>query len=459
MNPVSESRSLPSTLAIVASLVLVCGGLLLLTSTAPWTSRPDSASETPVAANGAPAAAGPATVAVAPPASNGSSPTREETEEADRGETTQIGEAQPQQAAPEPAEINHFDQSFAQAEASVATSGVATSSVAQIGAPDEAANAVDATQASAADVSVDVSEVDAPEVEAAAAADAMAAESMSVSDAGPMPEDTLQPGTAVETADAGTEPVETAPAAETAATEPDQIGGMLSESPPATIATETIAEHDNKAAAHSPGAQSAQKIEAPAAEKAEAPSNAPGQATGESTSNGQPEEARIEAAAPAPLPSPPPLPKRKPEIQTARAVPQPEPAPSRKETPKQAEARRAVAQAEPAHTGGGFARWLPMTLAPADKPVAKEPQRLTGQTYSSKVWSALARHKPRAGQRGSATVVFSIGMGGALNNVSIGKSSGNARIDQLALATVRGAAPFPPPPSGPASFSIRIDFH
>jgi protein TonB len=458
MNPVSENRSLPSTLAIGASLVLVCGGLLLLTSTAPWTSRPDSASETPVAANGAPAAAGPATVAVAPAANNGSSPTSEETDEADRGETTQIGEAQPQQAAPEPAEINHFDQSFAQAEAAVATSGVATSSVAQIGAPDEAANAVDATEASAADVSVDVSEVDAPEVEAAAA-DAIAAESMSVSDAEPMPEDTLEPGTAVETADAGTEPIETAPAAETAAAEPDQIGGMLSESPPATIASETIAEHDNEAAAPSPGAPSAQKIEAPAAEKAEAPSNAPAQAAGDSTSSGQPEEARIEAAAAAPLPSPPPLPKRKPEIQTARAAPQPGPAPSRKETPKQAEARPAVAQAEPAQTGGGFARWLPMALAPADKPVTKEPQRLTGPAYSSKVWSALARHKPRAGQSGSATVVFSIGMGGALNNVSIGKSSGNARIDQLALATVRGAAPFPPPPSGPASFSIRIDFH
>jgi protein TonB len=100
-----------------------------------------------------------------------------------------------------------------------------------------------------------------------------------------------------------------------------------------------------------------------------------------------------------------------------------------------------------------------MALSPADKPVAKEPQRLTGPAYSSKVWSALARHKPRAGQNGSATVVFSIGMGGGLNSLSIGKSSGNARIDQLALATVRGAAPFPPPPSGPASFSIRIDFH
>jgi protein TonB len=101
-----------------------------------------------------------------------------------------------------------------------------------------------------------------------------------------------------------------------------------------------------------------------------------------------------------------------------------------------------------------------MALAPADKPIAKQPAaRLSGAAYSSKVWAALARHKPRAGQNGSATVTFTIGAGGALNGVRIGKSSGNAKIDQLALATVRGAAPFPPPPSGPASFSIRIDFH
>jgi protein TonB len=441
MNRVSETRSLPSPLAIVASLVLVCGGLLLLTSTAPWTSRPDAPSEASVAADGEPAAAGPATVAVAPPATNESSPAREETEEADRGDTTQIAEAQSQQGAPEPSEINHFDQSFAQAEAAVATSGAATASIAEIAAPDEAANV--------ADVSADVSEVDAPEVEAEAA-EAITGESMSVSDAEPMPEDTLEPGAAVETADAGTELVGTPPAAETAMAEPDRIGAVLSESPPAAIATETVAEHDNEAATPAP--------EMPSAEKAEAPSKAPAQATRESTS-GQPQEARIEAAAAAPLPSPPPLPKRKPEIQTARAAPQPEPAPSRKEPPKQAEARPAVAQAVPAQTSGGFARWLPMALAPADKPVAKQPQRLTGPAYSSKVWSALARHKPRAGQSGSATVVFSIGMGGSLNSVSIGKSSGNARIDQLALTTVRGAAPFPPPPSGPASFTIRIDFH
>jgi protein TonB len=427
MNPVSESPSLPSSLAIVASLVLVCGGLLLLTSTAPWTSRPDAASDVP------------APVAFAPPTNNESSPAP--TTEADRGDATEAAEAQP-------------------AEAAVATSGVATSSVAQIEAPTDAANAagVDATEASAADVS----EVEAPEqVDAAgteaAAAEAIAAESMSVSHAEPMPEDALEPGAEIETAAAGTEPAETPPAAETGAAATDQIGAVLSESPPQAIATETIAEHDNESVTPSPEAASAEKTEAPGIEKAEASGNVRAQATAEST-RGHPQAARAEVTAAAPPAPPPPLPKRKPEIQTARTALQPDPAP-RKEGPKQTEVRPAVAQAAPAQPAGDFSRWLPMALAPADKPVAKEPQRLTGPGYSSKVWSALARHKPRAGQNGSATVVFSIGMGGGLNSLSIGKSSGNARIDQLALATVRGAAPFPPPPSAPASFSIRIDFH
>ncbi len=453
MNPGSESSSLPSSFAIVASLVLVCGGLLLLTSTSPWSSRPDAASEAPapVAADSGPEAAAPATVAFPPPSNNESSPALEETAETDRGDTTDVAEAQLQQAA-EPVETAPSDSSSAQAEDPEVASGVS-----EIETPSDAANAadVDATQASATDVSADVSQVDAAEVEAAAA-EAIAAESMRVSEAEPMPDDTLEPGTAIETASAGTEPAETPPAAETGAATTDQVGAMLSESPPQAIATETVAEHDNESGTPARESTSAEKTKAPGVEKTEAPANVPAQATGENT--GQAREARVEVKAAAPLAPPPPLPKRKAEIQTARTAPQPDPAP-RKKAPKQTEARAAVAQAVPAQSAAGFSRWLPMALAPADKPVAQEPRRLTGPAYSSKVWSALARHKPRAGQNGSATVVFSIGMGGGLNSLSIGKSSGNARIDQLALATVRGAAPFPPPPSGPASFSIRIDFH
>ncbi len=49
MNPESESRFLRSFLTVVASLVLVCGSLVLLTSTAPWTPRQEAADGAPTA--------------------------------------------------------------------------------------------------------------------------------------------------------------------------------------------------------------------------------------------------------------------------------------------------------------------------------------------------------------------------------------------------------------------------
>jgi protein TonB len=154
----------------------------------------------------------------------------------------------------------------------------------------------------------------------------------------------------------------------------------------------------------------------------------------------------------------PPLPKRKHDVKpiepvvTASLPIAPKAATPKAPAPAQQEPKAAT---EPS---GGSGRWLPMALAPADKPVLKVPTARPGAGYSSQVWGALARHKPRAGVRGSATVVFSIGQFGGLLGVKIGRSSGNAKIDQLALQTVRSAAPYPAPPSGPATFTIRIDF-
>ncbi|MGZ8415986.1 MAG: TonB family protein [Methyloceanibacter sp.] len=172
-----------------------------------------------------------------------------------------------------------------------------------------------------------------------------------------------------------------------------------------------------------------------------------------------------------PVTPPPPLPKRKPDVpvQIATARPEPQaaatakpepakPAVAKQEAAKPDAAKQAVAPQEttqPRSSGP----WLAMALAPADKPVLKVPTaRPSGAAYASKIWAALARHKPRAGVRGSATVVFSIGENGGLRGVKVGRSSGNTRIDQLALQTVRSAAPYPPPPSGLVSYTIRIDF-
>ena len=103
-----------------------------------------------------------------------------------------------------------------------------------------------------------------------------------------------------------------------------------------------------------------------------------------------------------------------------------------------------------------------MTIGQSEKPssVPKMPSnRWKATGYQAKIWSALARKKPKAGERGSTTVVFGIGGTGALTFVRVGGSSGNSRLDQLALGTVRNAAPYPAPTRGPQSYSIRIDFY
>jgi protein TonB len=101
-----------------------------------------------------------------------------------------------------------------------------------------------------------------------------------------------------------------------------------------------------------------------------------------------------------------------------------------------------------------------MTLAP-NKLAATPPRqakRPNTTSYNSKVWSALARHKPRTGRRGSTSVTFGIGAKGELRFARVSGSSGNPKLDQLALATVRNAAPFPSPPKGAQSYTIRIHF-
>jgi len=98
----------------------------------------------------------------------------------------------------------------------------------------------------------------------------------------------------------------------------------------------------------------------------------------------------------------------------------------------------------------------PMALAPSD--TITPPKRLSLSAYSGKVFGAVARHKPRIGRQGSAKVAFGIGAGGQLAFVRVVGSSGDKSLDRLAVATVRKSAPFPRPPAGPVSYSIRIHF-
>jgi protein TonB len=85
--------------------------------------------------------------------------------------------------------------------------------------------------------------------------------------------------------------------------------------------------------------------------------------------------------------------------------------------------------------------------------------KLSSGRYAANVRAAIGRHRPGVRGGGSATVAFSIGPAGGLQGVQIVRSSGKPALDQAAIATVRSAAPFPPPPSGVKStFSIQIYF-
>jgi protein TonB len=87
--------------------------------------------------------------------------------------------------------------------------------------------------------------------------------------------------------------------------------------------------------------------------------------------------------------------------------------------------------------------------------------RYPGQV-ERKVARALRYPSEARGAQGEAVVTFSVGASGGLLSLGIGRSSGDAILDQAALATVQRAAPFPAFPAGSArtswDFAIPLVF-
>lgn len=82
--------------------------------------------------------------------------------------------------------------------------------------------------------------------------------------------------------------------------------------------------------------------------------------------------------------------------------------------------------------------------------------------YAAHVRARVAGNKPSGGgSQGTAVVSFRVTTAGGLASVSVARSSGSAALDQLAIAAVRGAAPFPAPPAGatPGQLFFTIPFH
>ncbi|MGB6767146.1 MAG: TonB family protein, partial [Methyloceanibacter sp.] len=172
-------------------------------------------------------------------------------------------------------------------------------------------------------------------------------------------------------------------------------------------------------------------------------------------------------------PKPEPVPALTPKSEIKQAAPEvkplkPEPAPKTKiiateakpepARPKSAPVEKpkaivtAKAQTKPVTTpmSLGFRR-IAKPLAPSSK--------VSSGRYAASVRATIGRHRPAARGGSSATVAFSIGPAGGLQGLKVVRSSGKPQLDQAAIATVRSAAPFPPPPAGAnPNFSIQIYF-
>lgn len=68
------------------------------------------------------------------------------------------------------------------------------------------------------------------------------------------------------------------------------------------------------------------------------------------------------------------------------------------------------------------------------------------RNWGTQIRARIARRAPRGEGRGTAVVTITVSGSGALLGVSLAKSSGNPRIDKLALASVRQAGRFPAAP-------------
>lgn len=80
--------------------------------------------------------------------------------------------------------------------------------------------------------------------------------------------------------------------------------------------------------------------------------------------------------------------------------------------------------------------------------------------YAALLRARVASNKPSSGgHQGTAVVTFGVSSSGGVTYVRLRNSSGNAALDQAALAAVRRAAPFPPPPAGSSSRAFVVPIH
>ncbi len=83
-------------------------------------------------------------------------------------------------------------------------------------------------------------------------------------------------------------------------------------------------------------------------------------------------------------------------------------------------------------------------------------------SYAAGIGAKVARNKPSGlGRRGDVEVSFGVTPSGDLSYASLAQSSGNAKLDEAAIETIRRSAPFGPPPAdaSPSQLRFSIPFY
>lgn len=156
-----------------------------------------------------------------------------------------------------------------------------------------------------------------------------------------------------------------------------------------------------------------------------------------------PEAPQPEVAMVAPPPEPPPPPEPIKEPPPPEVKPKPKKPPAPKTTAPRPQTRVA---ALPPHPG------IP---SPTANPAARA-------SWNSLIASQIERHKrypadsQSRGDQGVTRVSFALDRNGRVLSASIAGGSGFSALDQESLATIRRAAPFPPPPSDVAGSTFNF---
>lgn len=184
-------------------------------------------------------------------------------------------------------------------------------------------------------------------------------------------------------------------------------------------------------------------------------------------------EAPVVAPVPAPVHEAAPE-ERKPDPPKPRKADRPKLAPRKREAVPPA-APQAAAMAVPESSvvaateeavlkeeaGAEALPSLPASFASAGAPAAAGRDSL--RAYAADLWNRISRRKPgNVRERGAVTVAFALASDGNLRSVRVATSSGIELLDQVAVETVREAAPFPLPPPGAAAgqleFTVPFEF-